>query len=285
MRSSLGDLVSCRACAAGRSVFLRLASDCCAAILLLALPSLAQAPAAQAKPASTAAAQPPGRSVAPVARQQAEKPGGTEKPKAGSESEGIRVHGHWVIEVKNPDGKLVSHTEFENGLSPLGGATLLAGLLTGTVTPGSWYVYLASDSSGDGAIVVAQPSSNAASSCQATVQTEYSYQVCYDTLSVSGSQLGSGGLSGSTVTLTGSASLPTSASAETIASAETVQFVCSPSNSPSACFDIGNGNSGAPSVPFTARSLDGVGSDPPSVQVSPGQAILVSVVISFSSGS
>ena len=31
--------------------------------------------------------------------------------------EGVKVHGHWVINVKNPDGTLAQHREFENSLS------------------------------------------------------------------------------------------------------------------------------------------------------------------------
>ena len=34
--------------------------------------------------------------------------------------EGITVHGHWVIDVRNPDGTLSSHTEFENSLTERG---------------------------------------------------------------------------------------------------------------------------------------------------------------------
>lgn len=43
--------------------------------------------------------------------------------------EGIKVHGHWVIEVANPDGSVASHLEFENALMP-GGARVLASLLS-----------------------------------------------------------------------------------------------------------------------------------------------------------
>jgi hypothetical protein len=32
--------------------------------------------------------------------------------------EGITVHGYWTIEVKNPDGTVVKHVEFENSLDP-----------------------------------------------------------------------------------------------------------------------------------------------------------------------
>lgn len=64
----------------------------------------------------------------------ASKPKGTQ--------EGIKVHGHWTIEVRNPDGKLVSHTEFENSLVQPDGPQNLAALLLGTEVPGGYFVYL-----------------------------------------------------------------------------------------------------------------------------------------------
>lgn len=59
--------------------------------------------------------------------------------------EGIKVHGHWTIEVRNPDGSMTRHLEFENALDPgftasnsggqsivvPGGAAYLSGLLSG----------------------------------------------------------------------------------------------------------------------------------------------------------
>jgi hypothetical protein len=38
----------------------------------------------------------------------------------GGQKEGIKVHGHWTIDVRNPDGKLVTHREFENALDSEG---------------------------------------------------------------------------------------------------------------------------------------------------------------------
>ena len=32
---------------------------------------------------------------------------------SGGPAEGIKVHGHWTIEVRDPDGTLVTHREFE----------------------------------------------------------------------------------------------------------------------------------------------------------------------------
>jgi hypothetical protein len=36
----------------------------------------------------------------------------------GGPHEGIKVHGHWTIEVRNSDGSLARHVEFENSLDP-----------------------------------------------------------------------------------------------------------------------------------------------------------------------
>jgi hypothetical protein len=51
-----------------------------------------------------------------------------EKPSRDGSHEGIKVHGHWTIEVRNPDGTVATHREFENSLSPTG-AAFLANLL------------------------------------------------------------------------------------------------------------------------------------------------------------
>jgi hypothetical protein len=36
---------------------------------------------------------------------------------AVAQSEGIKVHRRWTIDVRQPDGKLVSHHEFDNALT------------------------------------------------------------------------------------------------------------------------------------------------------------------------
>jgi hypothetical protein len=59
--------------------------------------------------------------------------------KAGSG--GIKVHGHWTIDVKNPDGSVASHREFENALA--GGGTLLSRILANPDTTAfGWAVLL-----------------------------------------------------------------------------------------------------------------------------------------------
>jgi len=63
--------------------------------------------------------------------------------------EGITVHGHWLIEVHNPDGSLASRHEFENSLSAGaafaadGGSNALAGVLGRAAGAPSYEVVLA----------------------------------------------------------------------------------------------------------------------------------------------
>ena len=94
------------------------------------------------------------------------------KPPAKGDREGIKVHGHWTIEVRNPDGSLDKHIEFENALVTSnfsdmpGGPALLFALLSGTYNfpapPGS-----AATQAGGWAINL-QPPSGSTSPCQFT---------------------------------------------------------------------------------------------------------------------
>jgi hypothetical protein len=101
---------------------------------------------AQARATSPAVPAAGSAQAAPSA--QAEQPVSPGKRQPGGTHESIKVHGHWMIEVKSPDGKVVSHTEFENSLYGSGGAQILPYLFTGTAlsaaayTPGEWGVLL-----------------------------------------------------------------------------------------------------------------------------------------------
>jgi hypothetical protein len=67
------------------------------------------------------------------------------KPSRGGRHEGIQVHGHWTIEVRNPDGTVVTHREFENALVASSGGPFLANFLNSNgsnVTPFLWAVSL-----------------------------------------------------------------------------------------------------------------------------------------------
>ena len=57
-------------------------------------------------------------------------------------ADGIKVHGHWVIEVKQPDGALAQRREFENGLVLGGHPTLLPLLVGRGAQVGGWRIQL-----------------------------------------------------------------------------------------------------------------------------------------------
>lgn len=64
-----------------------------------------------------------------------------EKPSGDASHQGIKVHGHWTIEVRNPDGAMVRHVEFENSLT-LAGAPVFPALLSRGAVPGGWTINL-----------------------------------------------------------------------------------------------------------------------------------------------
>jgi hypothetical protein len=55
---------------------------------------------------------------------QAVQPAAPAKRQPGGTHEGFKVHGLWVIEVKNPDGTVTARREFENSIQPTGAAFL-----------------------------------------------------------------------------------------------------------------------------------------------------------------
>jgi hypothetical protein len=59
----------------------------------------------------------------------------------GSLHQGLTVHGHWVINVRNPDGTLAQHREFANSLQN-SAQGFLVGLLSGYMVPGDWMIVL-----------------------------------------------------------------------------------------------------------------------------------------------
>jgi hypothetical protein len=121
-----------------------------ATLALFATISLAQ----QASPAQSAAA----AKAAPVAAHPAARMQAEEERSAPNSpvSQGIKVHGHWVLQVKNADGTLAQRREFENSLvatSPnasqsLTGDEILGLLLTGNAVAGAPAVVLVSAPTG-----------------------------------------------------------------------------------------------------------------------------------------
>jgi hypothetical protein len=106
----------------------------CAALLLAPMSSAQSAAPGNARTAST----PP----APLISRPAPPTESATRRGAQGDHEGITVHGHWVIEVRNPDGTVTTRREFENSLQP-GGGIGLATLLTGnSISAGSWAILL-----------------------------------------------------------------------------------------------------------------------------------------------
>lgn len=66
---------------------------------------------------------------------------GTDERTSGRQRLAITVHGHWTIDVYDPDGGRVSHHEFRNALQPAGAANL-ARLLGKVYSPGQWELLL-----------------------------------------------------------------------------------------------------------------------------------------------
>ena len=117
-------------------------------VLVFSSPAIGRAQAGPASPAIPAAI--PAK-AAPIGRNAQLAAPGQRQP--GGNHESIKVHGHWMIEVRSPNGKLISHTEFENSLFGGGGGEILPLLFTATqsagfvYTPGEWGILLGDPSS------------------------------------------------------------------------------------------------------------------------------------------
>ena len=69
--------------------------------------------------------------------------------------QGVKMHGHWVIDVRNPDGTLTAHRDFENTLESSAQGFLI-GLMSGYMIPGDYMLVIGA--------------SSGASACTATYQ-------------------------------------------------------------------------------------------------------------------
>jgi len=58
-------------------------------------------------------------------------------------NQGIKMHGHWIIDIKNADGSLAHHHEFENSIQ-YDGQNYLIGLMSGYGAAGLWEIYFSS---------------------------------------------------------------------------------------------------------------------------------------------
>jgi hypothetical protein len=178
----------------------------------------------------------------------------SEKARPGQE--GIKVHGHWIIEVRNPDGKLVTHREFENALVTSGG-TLLSQVLARSASVGFWAVGLGGSPQPCG--TTGQPA-NCFIGDTASGMGSYPSAGIFNTLSISSTSAG-------TMVMTGTATAGNTAS---INSVQTSNNPCPSTSAPAtACL---NGTLDY----FTSATVS------PAINVVAGQTIAVTVTISFS---
>lgn len=178
---------------------------------------------------------------------------------SGGLEDSIHVRGHWVIEVRDPDGSLVTRREFTNALA--GGATSISRYLARLDTPGLWNIRLSGSPSPCGAapdcIIIESRSSRPAAANLSKNLT----------------------LAANPLTLSGNITVPAAGS---ITAVGTGSDFCAPGTSPAAC--LGNFNSQplppgggqAPFPPnFTATAIT-------PVAVTAGQQVAVTVTITFS---
>ncbi len=179
---------------------------------------------------------------------------------ANGPTEGITVHGHWRIEVVDPDGTPVSVTEFENALVEFGAQTLINSL-TGFSVAGGWLVAL-------------YDTTGAQLPCDNGSGANY----CF--IGESDVNYGPGPLHSYDLTVTRSlpwtfrlAGSVTVAYSTSIDRVGTITKLCDPSNTPASCRPATGTYALAG---FTGTTLT------PTVPVQPGQIVNVTVNLSFS---
>ncbi len=250
-----------------------------AMVLSVAGMGRAQTPSSQKQPAASPAEAELQAQTATVASQSLAP---EQRPDKG-EREGIQVHGHWLIEVKDPDGKVVTHREFENSLLS-GGQIVLGNLLAGSGTSGGWTIQLCHSSGKNNCRTSVNPISTVAYMAQIGTAVAGSYctaaHLCYPTLQV----LPPPSTGTPIITLTGSVSsfpFGTAASPFEIDTLDTSTNLCisalPSTNSPSLCSSNASGLVGSSlNYLFTGKSLS------PPVSVGPGQSVSATVTFSFS---
>ena len=179
---------------------------------------------------------------------------------AGAQVEGIKVHGHWTIEVRDPDGTLVERREFDNAIASSGNM-ILTNILGRNKTVGNWQIWTVSQGASE---VCEDPAATPHANCHIAEAGDpgATNNNFFETLSVSASS------DPSSLNLSGYLIAQRDGS---IYSVNTVVFTCDGDVAPDACV----GTSGS-SAWVTDTIL------PSPVPALTGQQVLVNVVISFS---
>jgi hypothetical protein len=95
-------------------------------------------------------AKPQKEAVAAENKSPAQTSPSSEETPASDQHDTIKVHGHWVIVIRNADGSVDSHHEFENAFYQGVGDRVLAKILTRNAWVGLWAIKLDGPSAGTG---------------------------------------------------------------------------------------------------------------------------------------
>jgi hypothetical protein len=175
--------------------------------------------------------------------------------------EGVKVHGSWLIEVRNADGTLVSRHEFENALLA-DGAEVLGQLMTRQASVGAYRVFLGN------ATTEQRPCLYSGNPVDCIVDEPGSAdprEQVFKTLTVT---FAIDGPNANKTVLSGTATAQRDGEIDRVS---TFVEVCGPGVAPATCpFSVGSFPS------FSGTNL------PSPVAVSTGQSIQVTVVLSFS---
>jgi hypothetical protein len=219
------------------------------ALVLLLATTLLAASAALADEPGSREAKPDAEATTPI-----------NPPGSDGSGESVGVHGHWVIEVRNPDGSLATRREFDNALTDWG-KTIFSRFLARTATVGLWNLQLAGT-----------PSPCVLDTClildprSAVPISPISGQNITKNLVVSGDPLK---ISGSLIAL----------QAGSISSVAAASDFCSPA-APASCLGNANANTAFQFRTILALPVTSTSIAPVALQV--GQQLQVSVTISFS---
>jgi hypothetical protein len=187
---------------------------------------------------------------------------GAETTERGGPSEGIKVHGHWTITVRDPDGGIVSRRDFENALisDDYGGNGLLAALLTRNVTTGLWTVSLNASTGPSACVVVGGDGDGTPVPCEVAER--------YGQLTLTRP-------TPTTIQLTGETRVNNSA-ATFVDSVNTLITACVATQAPQQCAPGEAGYVPVAAFFFSGRVLS------PAIAIRPNQVIQFTVVFSFS---
>ena len=206
----------------------------------------------------------PAESGAAQARE-SENTVGREEPRRGAH-DGIKIHGHWSIVIRNLDGTVASRNEFENALTTgIGnGNAALSQLLARQYAVGTWQISFGSP--GNSSQNVCRTGTGAPVICFLVEPTSTSSgPYIFPNLTVQSPNSGANAFS---ITLSGTAK---ATAAGAISNVATNLGACAKSVGPAAC----SGQAESTTFAITSHAL----TTPISVQA--GQSIDVTVVLSF----